>query len=79
MLLIKCNRTSAYKSENTVVQKIFSIAEAQTIGIFCNSRNKGCRLQVVQTKAIAALTQFCDFLGLLIWQNKMFAKLSPIG
>ena len=34
----------------------------QTKVIFCNSENKSCLLQVVQTKAIVALTQFCDFL-----------------
>ena len=34
----------------------------QTKVISCNSANKSCIFQVVHTKAIAALTQFCDFL-----------------
>ena len=38
------------------------IAVVQTKVISCNSANKSCLLQVVHTKAIAALTQFCDFL-----------------
>ena len=41
---------------------MFSIAEVQTKVIDCNRANKSCLLQVVHTKAIAALTQFCDFL-----------------
>ena len=41
---------------------MFSIAVVQTKVISCNSANKSCLLQVVHTKAIAALTQFCDFL-----------------
>ena len=41
---------------------MFSVAEVQTKVINCNSANKSCLLQVVRTKAIAALTQFCDFL-----------------
>ena len=40
---------------------MFSIAVVQTKIISCNSTNKSCLLQVVHTKAIAALTQFCDF------------------
>ena len=44
-----------------VVLKMFSIAVVQTKVISCNSANKSCLLQVVHTKAIAALTQFCDF------------------
>ena len=40
---------------------MFSIAVVQTKVISCNSANKSCLLQVVHTKAIAALTQFCDF------------------
>ena len=43
------------------MHKIFSVAEGQTIDINCNSANKSCLLQVVHIKAIAALTQFCDF------------------
>ena len=43
------------------MQKMFSIAEVQTLVICSNSANKSCLLQVVHTKAIAALTQFCDF------------------
>ena len=51
---------------------MFSIVVMQTKVISCNSANKSCLLQVVHTKAIAALTQFCDFLvwGLLIQTNK---------
>ena len=45
----------------TVVHKMFPIAEVQTKAINCISANKSCHLQVVHTKAIAALTQFCDF------------------
>ena len=41
---------------------MLSIAVVQTKVISCNSANKSCLLQVVHTKAIAALTQFCDFL-----------------
>ena len=52
------------KLTSTVVHKIFSVAEGQTIVINCNSANKSCLLQVVHTKAIAALTQFCDFFTL---------------
>ena len=44
-----------------VVLKMFSIAVVQTKVISCNSAKKNCLLQVVHTKAIAALTQFCDF------------------
>ena len=40
---------------------MFSIAEVQTKVINCNSANKSSLLEVVYTKAIAALTQFCDF------------------
>ena len=43
---------------------MFSIAEVQTKAINCSSANKSCLLQVVHTKAIAALPQFCDFLNL---------------
>ena len=41
---------------------MFSIAEVQTKVIHCNCANRSCLLRVVHTKAIAALTQFCDFL-----------------
>ena len=44
------------------VFKMYSIAVVQTKVISCNSANKSCLLQVVHAKAIAALTQFCDFL-----------------
>ena len=45
----------------------------QTKVIFCNSANKSCLLQVVHTKAIAALTQFCDFFYLLsVFCNLLF-------
>ena len=39
---------------------MFSNAVVQTKVNSCNSAKK-CPLQVVHTKAIAALTQFCDF------------------
>ena len=45
----------------TVVHKMFSIAEVEIKFIDCNSENKSCLLQVVHTKAIAALTQFAIF------------------
>ena len=44
-----------------VVLKMFSIAVVQTKVISCNSANKSFIWQEVHTKAIAALTQFCDF------------------
>ena len=44
------------------MHKMFSIAEVQTKVINCNSANKSYLLQILHTKAIAALTQFCDFL-----------------
>ena len=50
------------KVNNYSSASIFSVAEGQTIVINCNSANKSCLLQVVHTKAIAALTQSCDFL-----------------
>ena len=40
---------------------MFSIAVVQTKVICCNSANNSCLLQVMHTKAITALTQFCDF------------------
>ena len=40
---------------------MFLIALVQTKAISCNSANKSCLLEVVHTKAIVALTQFCDF------------------
>ena len=49
-----------------VALDLFSIAEVQTKVINCNSANKSCLLQVVHTKIIAALTQFCDFLFFVI-------------
>ena len=51
---------------------MLSIAVVQTKVISCNSANKSCLLQVVHTKAIAALTQFCDFLDIYvkIWASK---------
>ena len=44
-----------------VLLKIFSIAVVQAKVISCKSANKSCLLQVVHTKAITAMTQFCDF------------------
>ena len=43
---------------------MFSIAEVQTKVINWNGTNKSCLLQIVHTKAIAALAQFCDFFPL---------------
>ena len=40
---------------------MFSIAEVQPKVINCYSAIKSCLLQVMHTKAIAALTQFFDF------------------
>ena len=40
---------------------MLSIAVVQTKVINYKSANKSCFLQDVHTKAIAALTQFCDF------------------
>lgn len=39
----------------------FSIAILQTKVDNCNNANKSCHLQLLHAKAIAALTQFCDF------------------
>ena len=44
---------------------VLSIAVVKTKVISCNSVNKSCLLQVVHTKAIVALTQFCDFYSVL--------------
>ena len=66
------------------MQKIFSIAEVQTLVICCNSANKSCLLQVVHTKAITALTQFCDFFNCSLtyilgrWLLKTLRIFSPI-
>ena len=38
-----------------------SIAIVQTKVVYCNNADKSCNLQFLHTKAIAALTQFCDF------------------
>ena len=54
---------------------MFSIAEVQTLVICCNSANKSCLLQVVHTKAIAALTQFCDFFHSIVNSDVMCAEL----
>ena len=43
-----------------------AIAVLQTKVINCNSANKSCLFQVMHTKAIAALTQFCDFFVLSV-------------
>ena len=47
-----------------MVRKKLSNAVMQTKVINCNIANKSCLLQLVHTKAIAASTQFCDFLTL---------------
>ena len=51
---------------------MFSIVVVQTKVISCNSANKSCLLQVVHTKAIAALTQFCDFFFDIYVLNSQF-------
>ena len=53
---------------------MFSIAVVQTKVISCNSANKSCILQVVHTKAIAALMQFCDFFDYLHGLTKTTTK-----
>ena len=60
-----------------VVLKMFSIAVVQTKIISCNSANKSCLLQVVHTKAIAALTQFCDFLNLPLFGDDVSLTQQP--
>ena len=57
------------------MHKMFSIAEVQTKVINCNSAIKSCLLQVMHTKAIAALTQFCDFF--YSWDALQLANLCP--
>ena len=39
----------------------------------CNSANKSCHLQLLQTKAITASTQFCNFLC-LNWNQPLMTK-----
>ena len=46
---------------------MFLIAVVQTKVIKCGSADKSCLLQVVHTKAITALTQFCDFSDTLMY------------
>jgi len=53
---------------------MFSTAEGQTKVINCNSANKSFLLQVVHTKAIAALTQFSDFCQAQPSQNPSLAS-----
>ena len=52
---------------------MFSFAEVQTKAINCISANKSCLLRVVHTKAIAALTQFCDFFNLKFLKLQIFS------
>ena len=52
-----------------VVLKMLSIAVVQKKVISCNNANKSFLLQVMHTKAIAALTQFCDFYHNLLNQQ----------
>ena len=49
------------------------IAVVHTKVINCKSVSKSCLLQVVNTKAIAALTQFCDFWTIIqtLWKPKL--------
>ena len=49
------------KVNNWSRAEMFALAVVQTKVISCNGANKSCLLQVMQTKAIAALTQFCDW------------------
>ena len=44
---------------------MFAFAFVQTKVISCNSANKNCLFQVMNTKAIAALMQFCDFYNII--------------
>ena len=53
---------------------MLSIAVVQTKVISCYSSNKSCLLQVVHTKAIAALTQFCDFFIYIGSRGEYFTK-----
>ena len=56
---------------------MFSVAEVQAKVFNCHSANKSCLLQVVHTKAIAALTQFCDFSSYVcIKSNELFRKIT---
>ena len=61
--VINCNSANKSYQLQQCKQKL-SIAIVQTKVINCNSANKSCLFQVVHTKAIAALTQFCDFSSL---------------
>ena len=60
--LTACQNIGIDTSPTPLLPKMFFIALVQTKAISCNSANKSCLLQVVHPKAIAALTQFCDFL-----------------
>ena len=53
--------TFAIKSRQLRYIKKLSNAVVQTKVINCNIANKSCLLQLVHTKAIAALAQFCNF------------------
>ena len=55
--------------------EMFSVAVVQTKVISRNSANKSGLLQVVHAKAIAALTQFCDFFHSIVNSDVMCAEL----
>ena len=57
---------------------MFLIAEVQTKVINYNCAKKSCLLQVVRTKAIVALTQFCDFFLFLGSNDGLFRGLGKV-
>ena len=61
------------------MHKMFSIAEGQTKVINGKSENKSYLLQILHTKAIAALTQFCDFWVKILWKALIVRKSSAFG
>ena len=69
--VVNCNNTY-----NTVEYVQVLIAVMQTKVINCNSSNKGCLFQVMHTKAVAALTKFCDFSHITIFSNNCHTVLT---
>ena len=59
--LTACQNIGIDTSPTPLLPKMFFIALVQTKAISCNSANKSFLMEVVHTKAISALTQFCDF------------------
>ena len=55
------NKIQLQYSIKTLAIKKLSNAVVRTKVINCNSANKSCLLQVVHTKVITVLTQFCDY------------------